>query len=865
MRIASVLALLGIVLLAGCLPDATPAPPPAASTAPAFQETTTVADSAPPDNTDAVQIITFAEQKHFRRFYDPLIARFNSQNPTVHVQFVPIDTLFETFTTYNDFIERLVRAADVVPLGWVNPLMFRQQLQQGFIQDIMPFASADPSFNRADFYPGMLEALTFDGKLAALPSNRSVAVVQYNKALWAKNTLPPPTASFSWPELRAAAAQIARKSDGAHAIYGYVDSYADNLLAIELASEGHDASFIPAAQVQLDRPEVTSALEQVAQLIKSNALYLLHTPLPGTDAEHTQITQLIHDQRVGIWGIGDAPVESLPFVVGTLPAPPDPLNNTLMQAYAISGGSQHPEAAWRWLAFLSANIPAPVASSNISVIPARQSIAARDGYWAQIDPEAAAVIKAALAQQPARIPPGDAPLFEMYRDEVFGTALRAVVKGSQSPVQAAAAAQTMLNQRLAAAAHATPAPTRPPLIVNTPVPEPTPQAAPITFGFTSFNDAALQQLVQRFEQQHPAIAVRLQALGSPEVRSLADSAATVDCFEHFYTPTAASSSALLDLQPLADADATFPRSDYPLALLTPFQGDGQLRGLPYAFDIPALHYQPDAFAAANLPLPGLHPSFPDLQAAAQQLTAGSSTQRRYGLALLGDMSAALVTLLQAQGVALTAPDGTPQLTTPEAQQAAQATVDLLRTTSPHEQLVAGEADAAAAALVTAGQVGMWLDTYGSFAADVLTATGTLAPLPGAPQPSITSSLYIAAHSTQPEACWSWLRFLSDQLPTWGYPARRSLAQSDAFGQQAPTGAAMVYAAAAPELEKHRTFTPTFNARWLTRALNQALHGKNLERELAAAQQATNMYQECIQGGTDSQSCAAQADTVASGS
>lgn len=76
---------------------------------------------------------------------------------------------------------------------------------------------------------------------------------------------------------------------------------------------------------------------------------------------------------------------------------------------------------------------------------------------------------------------------------------------------------------------------------------------------------------------------------------------------------------------------------------------------------------------------------------------------------------------------------------------------------------------------------------------------------------------------------------------------------------------MVYAAAAPELEKHRTFTPTFNARWLTRALNQALHGKNLERELAAAQQATNMYQECIQGGTDSQSCAAQADTVASGS
>ena len=72
--------------------------------------------------------------------------------------------------------------------------------------------------------------------------------------------------------------------------------------------------------------------------------------------------------------------------------------------------------------------------------------------------------------------------------------------------------------------------------------------------------------------------------------------------------------------------------------------------------------------------------------------------------------------------------------------------------------------------------------------------GVVVPPRGAQSATFcVSTVYaISARSAHPEASWQWISYLSKQMPLWGMPARRSLAESDAFeeavGEQVATTA-----------------------------------------------------------------------------
>src|SRR5207249_4106792 len=115
----------------------------------------------------------------------------------------------------------------------------------------------------------------------------------------------------------------------------------------------------------------------------------------------------------------------------------------------------------------------------------------------------------------------------------------------------------------------------------------------------------------------------------------------------------------------------------------------------------------------------------------------------------------------------------------------------------------GEAPNDAFPLVAQGKVGMWFD----FGANIFgfnpggysgIRRAIAPPLLGARSVTAddfyTRGVYISARTPQPEACWSWLKQLSSDLAHLGgaFPARRSLAESEAFTKQAPPGAADVY-------------------------------------------------------------------------
>jgi ABC-type glycerol-3-phosphate transport system substrate-binding protein len=366
---------------------------------------------------------------------------------------------------------------------------------------------------------------------------------------------------------------------------------------------------------------------------------------------------------------------------------------------------------------------------------------------------------------------------------------------------------------------------------------------------------------------------------------LAELAAQTDCFAASRPPSDLEREALLDLQPLIDADAGFALADYPSPLLAPFRQGSGLYGLPYAVEFRVLNYNPLLFDAAHLAYPTAAWSLDDLLNAAQQLTHGAGNSRRYGFAstvrppqdvffFLDRFDLAATT----RGVDILAPN----FTDPRVVEAVRFYLDVMRTTSPHARLhgYTGDSavDDAAFQHVAAGRIGMWFD----FGADTLGVelggyqgfVPAIAPPPLGNRGVTTNDFYvrglhISAQARQPEACWTWLKELSGDLSglTGAFPARRSLAESDAFVNQAPSGAQAVYQAYRAAFERTSETGPAsagvgqaeLDYYWFFRAIDRALQGKDLERELAEAQRMTEQYLACVRAGAPGSACATQVD------
>ncbi|HJZ50322.1 MAG TPA: extracellular solute-binding protein [Roseiflexaceae bacterium] len=830
--------------------------------------------------------ITFGAIGFMRHIYEPLIAAFNGQHPGIIVQFVALDELYRRGAEYDELMRQIVSRADTAEAP-----ADEQQFKLGLLRDLAPLIEADANFDRDDFYPGALASSTAPGgAIYKLPQSLELQLLFYNQDLWDARGVAAPAPDWTWQDVTAAARRLARKQGDTVGIYGLADS--DTYLAVllnELRGAGVDLLAANPGDVHVDRPEVVAVLERMADLFKSGAFYY---PPAGQDWRD-QVDGLIASQRLAMWGSGSsrgafAKGQPPGFRLGVAAYPAFPGGNQdFANGWVMSSGTQHPNEAWAWLSFLSKQLIAGQeggkgAIDQLNVLPARRSVAERSGYWSHLDDQTRAAVQAALdrpiQQSRARANPLEAyqPLIAAVQEIIGGT----------SAAAAAGRAQAAIAER-AAQAQQTPAvtPTIQPVVVATPAPNVAePGATTITFGMPlgKGSDRATQ-FVQQFNQANPAVFVQLKdTFTGSGMLSPAEAAAQTDCFASPLPPAPAELTATLDLQPLIDGDANFPRDDYSAALLAPYQQSGGLHGLPWGLIFRVLVYNKDLFDAAGLTPPDAAWSIDDFMHAAQKLTSGDGDTKQYGFVIPRSQSEAGKFLVHLFGAALVVGSGEtlrPTYTDPKVVQAARQVVDLLEHTSPHarlndyaqtsQQIDYGE-------LTGQGRAGMWF-AWGLYAygRDQPGFTMAMAPPPLAhsvldADDIATTSLYISAGTDKQQACWTWLRALSASTlgGVGGFPARRSVAQSDTLNQNTP-GSAAVYQAYMQALDRAGQLAPGGDARgtppidyfWFYRAIDRGLQGRDLERELAEAQALTEQYIACARGGSQRDQCARQVDST----
>jgi ABC-type glycerol-3-phosphate transport system substrate-binding protein len=771
---------------------------------------------------DGAITIRFACLDQRRAEFESLAADFYAQNPSIRIEIVTVEQLVGD--DFENSIEKLVTGADTAYY-----LVDLDAVPQGLLRDLTPFIDADPTFAPEDFFPGMLEAFDALGGIWALPSQARLNLLFFDKQIFEQAGVPYPALDWTQESFLTVAQQLTRRDGGDVTQYGFVD-YVSRL---------SDALVVPLiGNILDDQPPLDSRM--VADDVQwYTDLALRHGVMPKSlwDQESIdRIQDLIRTGRVAMWSYSYSLAmqetyrrESREVGIAPFPGDDEPLVTAFMYGYMMSAGTRHPQESWRWLHFLSRQ--RLLGRTDADSLPARRSVAEQSGYWERFDEETARVLRYA-AEHLFLTAATSEKRFQL------DMAIQAVFEGK--PVEEALAdAQAAFEEYLVQVAQATPMP----VVVATPRPEGSPGAVTIAFAPPPGGAVTTYRtLADAFNQAQTEVEVQIVSAGQAQA---------ADCFAGA-GPVAepGTRTTLLNLQPLLEADSDFSLADFHSRFLDAFRYQGDLWGLPTQAQVRVLFYNRDLFdAAAGEPYPAAGWTLDDFFARAVALTTGDGADKQYGFLPLNGDASDLPAFVALQGAALWDQEGRPRFDAPEVVAAVRWYTDLAL---KHGVMPAFPDDVpdpdpaaqqARQALVRAGRVAMWTDFSGLDRSSVwpLDAEVGMAPLPRGAE-EITDFLYeglfIGADAPYPEACWQWLKFVSERAePVGQLPARRSLLDSDIFAQEVGDEAVETYRAL---LEYDDLYRPTAvetgsQIQWLYQAVADIWAGARPEAALAEAQ------------------------------
>jgi ABC-type glycerol-3-phosphate transport system substrate-binding protein len=869
-------------------------------------------------------IITYGAYDYDRELYATLAERFMQEHPTIKVVIASLDEAMQSQPDENgnfqqessmSMLRRVVSMADVSP-AW---LLTKEAMGTPLVLDLKPYLDADTGFDRADYYPGILERFTMNGGMYSLPRTINLQALSYNKTLFETESLPLPQNSWSFDDLLATAERLAKVENGKVVRYGWFDSSGGSIVLINLMTKaGIDVLSMSPADLKSGDQRIIDVYRKYKDLVDRGVImppnpYMVmpiayESSDPSLPIEGQDPVQRIRNGEIGIWSdsamfTGDPSTPPVAFEVGSVALPLGPHVDLMTYAdgYMISGGTTNPQAAWTFVEWLTRQeIPSSYMPTNYpGLVYARQSLS---NQLTSTDPDAQARLET-YKYSIKNLPP-----IKYYPNQeyvVYYNVLGGVSMMFEQPTKTPDQAldQVLVNIRdQAAYAQTTPSPTPDlrPIIMSTPVvQEAKPGQTVVKFAAYGMSLSETRRILRAFNDNEPNIFVSIvQTDNLTENLTFANLAGRTDCFWWgANTPnTATDVAAVADMQAVIDADGTIDTTEIPPALFDILTRDGRLIGFPNAYTGRALIYQPALFSAVGIDKPSVTWTADEFLKAAKAITANGV----YGYSSLGNYLGDLNFWVGQFGGTLTTGSGSDLRVTFTNPNTIKAIDWFMRLHTEHNIMPKpvfyyrpdqnNQASDNSYDLMTQGKIGMWMDTsLGQFDPNnprdpnqpINTVTAAMAPLPvgakGVTSDVYVSAYYISAQSEQPQACMRVIDYMSKRSSTFSYgsiPARTSDATSPVFEQQnayvIPLRDAMQEMLQQPANFTGDTYAHySFESYWLFQALDNTLSKKaDVTAELTSAERLTNAYQACVatmatSGKTNAQ-CAKEVDPTYKG-
>ena len=367
--------------------------------------------------------VAFACEARDDSYYGPLIEAFEKEHRHITIEcvrpqrysFAGLDVL-----ELSPFVTRFLDDAELDLL------------------DLTFFVEQGESFDRQDYYPGLMDMFTTEEEIWAIPSVVDLDVMYYNRDLLDRYRAPTPQPDWTWDDF----VQIANTMyDPLNGVYGYVlDEQHDDVFALVYQHGGRlfDDLGEP-TRTTYDDPLTIEAVEWYAKLM--HEYQAAPTPQEARQAYGLAgyVQTGIREGRVGMWSAPiseagrDAQGEAWDVEWGMVPLPRGKTSASLGFAvgYAIRADAEFPDACWAWIAFLSQQVPR-------AGIPVRRSVIESKAYEEQVGDEEAATARASIEHALFLSPAG----WDTYGTlQYFTDAVRKVSADLATPLEALTEAQ----------------------------------------------------------------------------------------------------------------------------------------------------------------------------------------------------------------------------------------------------------------------------------------------------------------------------------------------------------------------------------------------------------------------------------------
>jgi len=299
-----------------------------------------------------------------------LAAAFMASHPDINVKILTVPA-----TNYDQKVQTMIAGGRPPDIFGSGDVQIPNIVEKNFALDLTPYVKRD-NYSLDDFYPQVIDGLSYNGKLVGMADNWDTQVMYYNESLFKKAGVATPTSDWTWDDFVAAAQKLTAGS-GHSKTYGAVY---DNWFAPyydQIWSDGGDPYPDNGAKCGYDSPEALHAFNSIIDLYKSGV-----SPTPsqfsGQGAE-----QLFLSGRVGMmigsgrWAAYDLrDVKRFLWKVAPIPKGSAGRANFFHLAmFAIARTSKNSEAAWEFLKYMVSEAGIKEGLAAMQGIPSRQAIA----------------------------------------------------------------------------------------------------------------------------------------------------------------------------------------------------------------------------------------------------------------------------------------------------------------------------------------------------------------------------------------------------------------------------------------------------------------------------------------------------------
>jgi multiple sugar transport system substrate-binding protein len=327
--------------------------------------------------------------------YRTLIRAFENEEPGIDVRLVEA-------SDREDLLAKLstsLAGGSPPDLFLMNYRFYGQFAARGVLEPLEPYAEESEEFELGDFYPQAVDAFRWEGQVTCLPQNISSLVVYYNRDLFRRFQVPPPTNAMPWGAFVGRAEQMTRDAQGQIVRGADPDLPAANTAPAAIYGLGVEPTLIRLApfvwsnggevvddderptRFTLETPAAMQAIEAFFQLRTFHGVVPSDQEVEAEDDEsrfaNGRLAMLLGSRR-SVPTFREA--AKFDWDIVSLPVFREPTGILHSDAYCLTKASRAKDAAWRFVEFALGPKGAPVVARTGRTVPSLRSIAESDAF-----------------------------------------------------------------------------------------------------------------------------------------------------------------------------------------------------------------------------------------------------------------------------------------------------------------------------------------------------------------------------------------------------------------------------------------------------------------------------------------------------